>query len=97
MNPEVKLTPIQQSEELQRLQDEHEAYELSLTDVSLENWTPNLSVWPGWIGSLEMNPDPMIRSRKRYKEEQIIYVLRQVDGGRKIAEVCRAMLWKNTA
>lgn len=26
---------------------------------------------------------------KRFKEEQIIYVLRQVEGGRKIAEVCR--------
>ena len=33
----------------------------------------------------------MKRSRKRYKEEQIIYALRQVDGGRKIAEVCREM------
>ena len=28
---------------------------------------------------------------KRYSEEQIIYALRQVDGGRKIAEVCREM------
>ena len=33
----------------------------------------------------------MKRSRKRYKEEQIIYALRQVDSGRKIAEVCREM------
>jgi len=28
---------------------------------------------------------------KRFREEQIIYALRQVDGGRKIAEVCREM------
>ena len=28
---------------------------------------------------------------KRYKEEQIIYALRQVEGGRKIAEVCREL------
>ena len=28
------------------------------------------------------------RNGKRYKEEQIIYALRQVEGGRKIAEVC---------
>ena len=33
----------------------------------------------------------MKRTRKRYKEEQIIYALRQVDGGRKIAEICREM------
>jgi putative transposase len=33
----------------------------------------------------------MKRSRKRYKEEQIIYALRQVDSGRKIAEVCREL------
>jgi putative transposase len=60
-------------------------------DVSPENWTANLLVWPGWIGSLESNPDPMKRSRKRYNEEQIIYALRQVGSGRKIAEVCREM------
>ena len=28
---------------------------------------------------------------KRFREEQIIYALRQVEGGRKIAEVCREM------
>lgn len=28
---------------------------------------------------------------KRYSEEQIIYALRHVEGGRKIAEVCREM------
>ena len=26
---------------------------------------------------------------KRYNKEQIIYALRQVEGGRRIAEVCR--------
>lgn len=31
----------------------------------------------------------MKRNAKRYKEEQIIYALRQVEGGRKIAEVIR--------
>ena len=33
----------------------------------------------------------MKRNGKRYKEEQIIYALRQVDGGRRIADVCREM------
>jgi putative transposase len=33
----------------------------------------------------------MKRTRKRYKEEQIIYALRQVAGGRRIAEICREM------
>ena len=28
---------------------------------------------------------------KRYNKEQIIYALRQVDGGRRIAEVCREL------
>lgn len=31
----------------------------------------------------------MSKKGERYREEQIIYVLRQVEGGRKIAEVCR--------
>lgn len=33
----------------------------------------------------------MKRNRKRYNQEQIVYVLRQVEGGRKIAEVCREL------
>jgi putative transposase len=33
--------------------------------------------------------DHMKTKGKRFKEEQIIYVLRQVEGRRKIAEVCR--------
>jgi len=33
----------------------------------------------------------MKKHGKRYREEQIIYALRQVEGGRKIAEVCREM------
>ena len=33
----------------------------------------------------------MKKKGKRYSEEQIIYALRQVDGGRKIAEVCREL------
>ena len=33
----------------------------------------------------------MKKNGKRYKEEQIIYVLKQVEGGRKIAEVCREL------
>lgn len=33
----------------------------------------------------------MKRNGKRYKEEQIIYALRQVDGGRRIGDVCREM------
>ena len=33
----------------------------------------------------------MSKQGKRYKEEQIIYALRQVDGGRKIADVCREL------
>ena len=33
----------------------------------------------------------MKKNGKRYKEEQIIYALRQVEGGRKIAEVCREL------
>ena len=28
---------------------------------------------------------------KRYNKEQIIYALRQVEGGRRIAEVCREL------
>ncbi|MFB9899566.1 transposase, partial [Cerasicoccus arenae] len=31
----------------------------------------------------------MKKNGKRFKEEQIIYALRQVEGGRKIADVCR--------
>ena len=34
---------------------------------------------------------PMKKNGKRYSEEQIIYALRQVEGGRKIAEVCREL------
>ena len=30
----------------------------------------------------------MKKNGKRYKEEQIIYALRQVDGGHKIMDVC---------
>lgn len=33
----------------------------------------------------------MKKNGKRYSEEQIIYALRQVEGGRKIAEVCREL------
>ena len=33
----------------------------------------------------------MKKKGKRYSEEQIIYALRQVDGGRRIAEVCREL------
>lgn len=33
----------------------------------------------------------MNKHGKRYKEEQIIYALRQVEGGRKIGEVCREL------
>ena len=31
----------------------------------------------------------MSSNGKRYKQEQIVYILRQVEGGRKIVEVCR--------
>lgn len=31
----------------------------------------------------------MNRKGKRYNQEQIVYLLRQVEGGRKIAEACR--------
>ena len=43
-----------------------------------------------WSGFLERNL-PMKKKGKRYSEEQIIYALRQVDGGRRIAEVCREL------
>ena len=33
----------------------------------------------------------MKKTGKRYSEEQIVYALRQVEGGRKIAEVCREL------
>jgi putative transposase len=33
----------------------------------------------------------MKKNGKRYSEEQIIYALRQVEGGRKIADVCREL------
>lgn len=33
----------------------------------------------------------MKKKSKRYSEEQIIYALRQTEGGRKIAEVCREL------
>lgn len=33
----------------------------------------------------------MKKKGKRYSEEQIIYALRQTEGGRKIAEVCREL------
>ncbi|WP_269538019.1 transposase [Cerasicoccus fimbriatus] len=33
----------------------------------------------------------MKKNGKRFKEEQIIYALRQVEGGRKIADVCREL------
>lgn len=33
----------------------------------------------------------MNKHGKRHSEEQIIYALRQVEGGRKIAEVCREL------
>lgn len=33
----------------------------------------------------------MKRNGKRYKEEQIIYALRQVDGGWRIGDVCQEM------
>ena len=33
----------------------------------------------------------MKKNGKRYREEQIIYALREVQGGRKIAEVCREL------
>ena len=33
----------------------------------------------------------MKKNGNRYREEQIIYALRQVDGGRRIAEVCREL------
>ena len=33
----------------------------------------------------------MRKNGKRYKEEQIIYALRQVEGGRRIADVCREL------
>ena len=33
----------------------------------------------------------MKKNGKRYSQEQIIYALRQVEGGRKIAEVCREL------
>ena len=33
----------------------------------------------------------MKRNGKRYREEQIIYVLKQVEGGRRICEVCREL------
>ena len=33
----------------------------------------------------------MKKNGKRYSEEQIIYAVRQVEGGRKIAEVCREL------
>ena len=33
----------------------------------------------------------MKKHGKRYREEQIIYALREVQGGRKIAEVCREL------
>jgi putative transposase len=33
----------------------------------------------------------MKRTQKRYNQEQIVYVLRQVEGGRKIADVCREL------
>ena len=31
----------------------------------------------------------MSNNGKRYKQEQIVYILRQVEGGRKITEACR--------
>ena len=33
----------------------------------------------------------MRKKGKRYSEEQIIYALRQTEGGRRIAEVCREL------
>ncbi|KAF0093279.1 MAG: ISEch12 OrfA [Puniceicoccaceae bacterium 5H] len=33
----------------------------------------------------------MKKQGKRYKQEQIIYALKQVGGGRKIAEICREL------
>lgn len=33
----------------------------------------------------------MTISRKHLKEEQIIYALRQVDGGRRVADICREL------
>ena len=33
----------------------------------------------------------MKKNGKRYRDEQIIYALREVQGGRKIAEVCREL------
>ena len=33
----------------------------------------------------------MKKNGKRYSEEQIIYALRQVEGGRKIGEICREL------
>ena len=30
-------------------------------------------------------------SRKGHSEEQIVYVLRQIEGGKKVSEVCREM------
>ncbi len=29
--------------------------------------------------------------RKRHSEEQILYALRQIEGGKKVSEVCREM------
>lgn len=33
----------------------------------------------------------MKKNGKRFSQEQIVYALRQVEGGRKIAEVCREL------
>jgi hypothetical protein len=47
--------------------------------------------WRGLVGALERNLIEMTKNGKRYKEEQIIYAFRQVEGGRKIAEMWREL------